>query len=499
MPRGVTPAGIRDGEPASLAGLVELRGSAVMAYASGIVAPEAAVQAAAQAMARFRSHVVEATDLGGLDPDTMLLCAVRESSAQRVVHHPARSGRALHRLTRRGGSACRMAPRLLAARANRELAHEDAVRLDQHLASCPGCRALRERFRDGERSYAEAAGRRLREPDARALLLALAGAGPLATGTREVVAAEALDMLPPEVVTRPGRFPAPPALAPPETSPAPDAASAPAEAPAAEAPAIEVPAAEGPAIEAPQTEAVSADPWPANTPPPPATYAPPSQARPTDPWPGNSAAVDYSPTQRPPPREAPDARNGRDAAQPNGAATAGAPAARRGGGVGTAHGRVSFGRRTVVIRSGMQGSGPAVSPPSPDGEPMSGPATAKLPGPPAESRPAEHPRPEAHDPEDAPEGHEVGEPMPPPAARTSVCAPSPNGGPGAPPDSGMLARVLPGILIATAIAIALLVAGILGAGNTPATSDDVAPPSLREQDTSGTPRTPAGAGIEATN
>ncbi len=156
MPRRVTPAGIRAGEPEALAGLVQLRGSAVLAYAGSVAEPEAALDAAAEAIARFRAHVVQADDLRDLNPDSVLLRAVRESSAASAPRRPG-SGARLRRLARRGASACELAPRLLAARANRELCHEDAVRLDRHLASCPECRDLRDNFRTAETVYAEAA------------------------------------------------------------------------------------------------------------------------------------------------------------------------------------------------------------------------------------------------------------------------------------------------------------------------------------------------------
>ncbi|HEV2821174.1 MAG TPA: zf-HC2 domain-containing protein, partial [Solirubrobacteraceae bacterium] len=230
MPTGVTPAGIRAGEPHSLAGLVELRGRAVRAYAGTVAGPDDALAAAAEALANFRAHVIQATDVRAVDPDALLLRASRESSAARAPR-PVESGATLRRLARRGDSPCELAPRLLAARANRELTHEDAVRLDRHLASCPACRDLRKRFRSAENLYAEGAGAPLVERDARALLVALARAGPLAEGTPQSIADEALALLSADAVRRPVA-----------TRPA----APPAEAPAVEAP----PPAEAPAVEA---------------------------------------------------------------------------------------------------------------------------------------------------------------------------------------------------------------------------------------------------------
>lgn len=502
MPTGVTPAGIRAGEPGSLAGLVELRGPAVRAYAGAVARPEGALAAAAEAMASFRAHVVHAADVRALDPDALLLRASRESSAARAPR-PVESGATLRRLARRGDSPCELAPRLLAARANRELSHEDAVRLDRHLASCPTCRDLRERFRTAENLYAEGAGAPLVERDARALLVALARAGPLADGTPESIADEALALLSADAVRRP--VATRPAAAPAEAPPPP------AEAPPAPARA-----------EAPPAEAASPDPPPVDTPPPSAADAPPSQEPPADPWPGHvPSAVDDRPAQRPAAPEATHARDGREGLRHNGAeAAAGAPAAHHGAGIGTAHGRVSFGRRTVVIRSGVEQSAPAAFSPSssPSPSPSSSregePPGAKPPVPAAEPEPAEHSRPQAAadppasdkapaQPEQPSNGDspELGTPVLPPAVRASAFATSRGGGPGAPPDSGTLARIVPGLLIVMAIGIALLITGIVGPGRVPATSDDIEPPGLREpirnQDAPGTLRTPPAPGTEA--
>lgn len=437
MPTGVTPAGIRAGEPDSLAGLVELRGSAVRAYAGAVAEPEAALEAAAEAMASFRAHVAQATDVSGVDPDALLLRASRESSAVRAPR-PAESGATLRRLARRGDSPCELAPQLLAARANRELSHEDAVRLDRHMAACPACRALRERFRTAENLYVEAAGKPLVEREAHALLAALAAAAPLAEGTPESIADEALALLPADTLRRPEPIR-------PAAPPAP----------------------------------------PGDPPSPPAADAPLSPERPDDPWPGNSAPVGDPPARSP----APTADR--------------VPAGRHGAGVGTAHGQVSFGgRRTVVIRTGAERSWSAAPPPPPARE---APAEAEPPMPPAGPAPAERPPPQAVEAQDAPARPEHpsngGGPVVAPALPPAIGTDLPGGGPGAPPDSGTLARIVPAILIVMAIGVALLIAGVIGPGNSPATSDDIERPSLREpvpdQDATGTLRTPPAPGTEA--
>jgi hypothetical protein len=59
--------------------------------------------------------------------------------------------------------------------------------------------------------------------------------------------------------------------------------------------------------------------------------------------------------------------------------------------------------------------------------------------------------------------------------------------------------VIPGVLIVMAIGIALLIAGIVGAG-TPATTDDIEPPELvepvRDRGATGTGRMPEAPGTE---
>lgn len=529
MASGVTPAGIRAGEPSALAGLVELRGSAVRAYA-GAVAQEAALGVAAEAMAGFRAHVVRAGDVRGLNPDSVLLHAVRESSAARAPQHGEPEG-TLRRVTGRGGSACELVPRLLAARANRELSDEDVVRLDRHLASCSTCRELRERFRTAESLYAEAAGSALPKHEAHALLVALAGAGPLADGTPQSVAQEALALLYADRESRqaPSRNATPPPDAPP-------AQPRPAD-PWPSDPAAADPRPSDPAPVDPRPS----DPWPSGS---AAADAPPAKPRPadpwpSDPWPGNLAAVDARPARKPTPPEGPTAHDNPDAPQPEGDDTfPDAAAAHHGARVGTTPGRVSFARRTVIIRSGIERSGPAATRPGPEQEPPAAepePASVEPPESPPEPEPELRDQAQADHPGHAPEAQQgsptrepavsvADPPAPhyeparpalngdrvaaseaaasPPAARTDAPAPDPasEGGPGAPPDSGAMARVVPGVLVVMAIGIALIVAGIIGAGNSPATSNDVEPPGLREpvrdQDTTGAPPAPPAPGSE---
>jgi len=249
---------VRAGDPGALAGLVELRGDAVLAYAAAVTGPGPGRDAAAEAFSRFRAHVAALDDVRGLQPDDLLRGAVRETAAARVPP-PTRGG--VRRLARSRGT-CAWVPRLVAARANRALSPADTVRLDRHLAGCVDCRAVRERFRIAEQAYGEAGTAPLSEAEARALLFALATAAPLASGTPQEVSNAALALLPDEVVQRPPAGPAPAvSAAEPEPAPEPEPA-APAPEPEPEVPAPEpepeVPAPE-PEVPAPEPEAPEAE------------------------------------------------------------------------------------------------------------------------------------------------------------------------------------------------------------------------------------------------
>ena len=65
---GVTPEGVRAGDPAALRALVDRRGPAVIAFCTQVCGRDAAPTAAAEAFARFRAAVRDAPDLSALDP-----------------------------------------------------------------------------------------------------------------------------------------------------------------------------------------------------------------------------------------------------------------------------------------------------------------------------------------------------------------------------------------------------------------------------------------------
>lgn len=153
----VTPGGIRDGEPAALAALVERRAQAVLGYCAVICAPQDVVPAAAEAFARFRAAVATMPDARALDPERLLLGATRHAAAA-VADVPRQppAPRPRRRL-RRGAGASPPDPRvvagLLAAGAGGELAPDEAVDLDADLEAHPGLRDLATRTADAEAAY----------------------------------------------------------------------------------------------------------------------------------------------------------------------------------------------------------------------------------------------------------------------------------------------------------------------------------------------------------
>src|SRR3954470_21618934 len=142
----VTPSGVRDGDPPTLAALAERRGGAVLAYCGRVCVPGDAGAAGADALARFRRSVATAADPLALDPEEALLRATRYGAA---AHAPrdGDSGAARGRLLgRRDGGPCAMVPELLAAQASGDLSVGDRARLARHLHRCPSCRSAEERF-----------------------------------------------------------------------------------------------------------------------------------------------------------------------------------------------------------------------------------------------------------------------------------------------------------------------------------------------------------------
>ena len=153
--RGVTPEGVRAGDRAALAALVERRGPAVVAFCTQVCGPQMADRAAAEAFARFRAAVRDAPDLKALHPEALLRGATRHAAAS-LARQP--SGPPPHgKLRSRGTQTCQHVPTMLAARANGALGDADLDRLARHLERCERCDALGEIFRRAELAYQDPA------------------------------------------------------------------------------------------------------------------------------------------------------------------------------------------------------------------------------------------------------------------------------------------------------------------------------------------------------
>lgn len=162
----VTAMGIRDGDPAVLAALVERRGGAVLAYCERYCAPSMALDATSDAFVRFRATVLAAERPGDLDPEGALLGATRHAAAARAPRPPAEAAGGLNRAFGGRGPTERLpdVPDLLAGRAEGTLAPEDVAALDELLSGSPVARSIASRFEDAEEIYRSSRRRTLPGP-----------------------------------------------------------------------------------------------------------------------------------------------------------------------------------------------------------------------------------------------------------------------------------------------------------------------------------------------
>jgi len=183
-PAAVTARGVREGDRAALAALVDRRGAAVLAYCDHLSAPGRALEAAGEAFADFRRQVRDAEDPRSLDPEKLLLNATRRAAAARAPRPEAPAGL----FARRRAATCQFVPELLAARAADDLSTADRLRLARHLERCADCRAAEERFVAAERAYADAPSTPPEAGIAGGLLAALRAAAPNADERRAAAA-----------------------------------------------------------------------------------------------------------------------------------------------------------------------------------------------------------------------------------------------------------------------------------------------------------------------
>lgn len=187
----VTPSGIRDGEPAALAALVERRANAVLAYCEAVLPRGLADRAAAEAFARFRAAVAAASDPRALDPEGLLLRATRHAAASLTpIPAPPATAGGLRRLVRgssQDGAVCAQVPDLLAARAEGTLGPADAERLGRHLARHPACQALATAAAAGEAAFATPPARTVPIGALTEIMLALTAAAPITASRAETL------------------------------------------------------------------------------------------------------------------------------------------------------------------------------------------------------------------------------------------------------------------------------------------------------------------------
>src|SRR3954469_8960167 len=181
----VTAQGVRDGDRAALAALVERRGAAALAYCEAVAEPGRGLAAAGEAFARFRREVRAAREPRALDPEALLLSSTRRSAAARAPKPEPPRGV----LARRLGTTCPLVPELLAVRADGNLTAADRMRLSRHLERCEACRAAEERFNAAERAYVDAPDEPPPPDAAGGLLPALRAAAPNADERRAPVPA----------------------------------------------------------------------------------------------------------------------------------------------------------------------------------------------------------------------------------------------------------------------------------------------------------------------
>lgn len=190
-PGAVTPAGVRDGDPAALEGLCARRGAAVLAFCREVCEPDAVPVAAAEAFARFRAAVVVLDDLSGVNPDELLLGATRHAAASLALSAPGDGPRLLGLGARGRSEACAFVPEMLVARAGGALGEADLDRLEKHLEKCAGCREVEAAFARAEHAYREPGGTAVPPDVAHSIVAAMAAAAPVSTAPAAPPPAEA--------------------------------------------------------------------------------------------------------------------------------------------------------------------------------------------------------------------------------------------------------------------------------------------------------------------
>jgi hypothetical protein len=162
----VTAAGIRDGDPAVLNALVARRGFAVLAFCEQACPPAQAVEAAADAFARFRATVLLTDRPTELHPEAALLAATRRAVAARLPALEQQAPTGLGRLL--GGSREQLdqtrVAELAIGRTERLLTTGEERELDRLLDGSEAARSIEAWLAAGERAYHAAERRPLSAP-----------------------------------------------------------------------------------------------------------------------------------------------------------------------------------------------------------------------------------------------------------------------------------------------------------------------------------------------
>jgi hypothetical protein len=244
----LTPAGVRDGNPAALVGLIQRRSAAVLQFCEAVCEPDDALLASAEAFARFRAAVAAADDPASLDPEALLMSATRHAAAGMARTATRSTGvRGLLARDQERTQMCAEVPALLAARADRMLDTTEQHALAVHLEQDHACRVIEAAWERAERAYRNPRDRVLPPDVERELLAALAGAAPLLDER-----AEQLDEL---LVGAPAPVAEPPAAAEPLAAEPPAPVAEPPAAAESSPVAAEPPAAEPPPEPAPEPAA----------------------------------------------------------------------------------------------------------------------------------------------------------------------------------------------------------------------------------------------------
>lgn len=221
----ITPAKLRSGGPAALAGLCDRRGAAVFAYCQQAAGPDGGAAVAAEAFAEFRRAILPPGSLtSGAQAETLLRAASRRTA---LVHI---RGAAAGGVGQPLPAVCAAADDEIVRYLEKTLAPADHEVVAAHVGHCRSCTLLLQRLKDAEPAFTAAKpGTPLPLPVADQILTALVLAAPVDShdGDETAVRDEALRLFTathaPEAAqpAQPPAQPPPPAAAPPPPPPPP--------------------------------------------------------------------------------------------------------------------------------------------------------------------------------------------------------------------------------------------------------------------------------------